>query len=302
MQIANAYSRGCLIAAARVVGDLGHTDLDDLLLEWGIDDLVAGRELGSRAQRGVAIGSYVVSHPLAQTADGVALSDALVRRAMDVWWKYGGDNTFGPEGERRNAFAAALPPQLRALLNEPIYITGELDKPMVQSDGRPPIGDMGSTPPATKRKTNKVFLVHGRDDHAKTTVTLFLERLGLDVTILHEQPNSGRTLLNKFLDEAADADFAVVLMTGDDMGRLAADTRTPPTLRARQNVVFELGFFTALIGPANVCALVADGVERPSDFESVVYVAYGPHTKWQQELARELKAAHLQINTEALLR
>jgi predicted nucleotide-binding protein len=108
--------------------------------------------------------------------------------------------------------------------------------------------------------SNKVFLVHGRDSGAMHEVARFLEKIGLDVTILHERPNRGRTLISKFQEESADISFAVVLMTPDDSGSFKGEKLSD---RARQNVVFELGFFIGRLGAENVCALVSRGVERP---------------------------------------
>jgi Predicted nucleotide-binding protein containing TIR-like domain len=68
-------------------------------------------------------------------------------------------------------------------------------------------------------------------------------------------------------------------------GKFAADSPT-----SSRNVVFELGFFIGRLGAPNVCALVSRGVERPSDFESVVYVEFD-YGQWKIELARELRAA-----------
>ena len=42
-------------------------------------------------------------------------------------------------------------------------------------------------------------------------------KLGLDPVILHEQPNKGRTIIEKF-EELADVAFAVILFTDDDVG------------------------------------------------------------------------------------
>jgi predicted nucleotide-binding protein len=134
---------------------------------------------------------------------------------------------------------------------------------------------------------NKVFLVHGRDPGALHEVARFLEKIGLDVTILHERPNKGRTLISKFEEESADIGYAVVLMTADDLGGLRG---AKPAERARQNVVFELGFFIGRLGAQNVCALISPGIERPSDFEAVVYIELDGG-KWKTELARELRAA-----------
>ena len=51
----------------------------------------------------------------------------------------------------------------------------------------------------------------------KLAVARTLEKLGLDAIILHEQPNLGKTIIEKFSDHA-DVSFAVVLLSPDDMG------------------------------------------------------------------------------------
>jgi predicted nucleotide-binding protein len=141
----------------------------------------------------------------------------------------------------------------------------------------------------------KIFIVHGRDSGPKHEVARFLEQLGLEPVILHERPNGGRTLISKFQEESADIHFAVVLMTPDDVGGLAGGA--PQNARARQNVILELGFFIGKLGAAKVCALVAGEIEKPSDFDAVVYVTFGPSGGWKTELARELR--HAGISFEA---
>lgn len=138
----------------------------------------------------------------------------------------------------------------------------------------------------------KVFIVHGHDEVTRETVALFLAQLGCEPIILHKQPNKGRTILTKFRDEATDVGFAVVLMTPDDHGgKQNAETRP----RARQNVVFELGFFIGVLGPERVAALVKGEVERPSDFDGVVYISLD-HADWKFSLAKELKAAEFDVD------
>lgn len=134
----------------------------------------------------------------------------------------------------------------------------------------------------------KVFVAHGREEAPRLEVANFLMRLGLEPVVLHERPNGGRTLITKFEEEASGVRFAVVLMTPDDVGALKGEPERP---RARQNVVFELGFFIGRLGLPKVCALMASGVEKPSDFDGVVYLSYGPGTDWKRELARELDDA-----------
>ena len=136
---------------------------------------------------------------------------------------------------------------------------------------------------------NKVFLVRGRDDEAKNAVALFLRAIGLEPIILHQRPNGGRHLLTKFREEAEGASFAVVLMLSDDEGGLTGATDRRP--RARQNVVFELGFFIGKLGPANVAALLQGDVEKPSDFDGIAYIPFDPSGRWKTDLARELHHA-----------
>jgi predicted nucleotide-binding protein len=142
--------------------------------------------------------------------------------------------------------------------------------------------------PIRRDLSRKVFLVHGRDDGAKSEVARFLSKIGLEEIILHERPNAGRHLLTKFQEESEGASFAVVLITPDDEGSLSGGA---PRKRARQNVVFELGFFIGKFGIGHVAALVKGDVEKPSDFEGVGYITLDPGGAWKGLLAREMKAA-----------
>lgn len=148
---------------------------------------------------------------------------------------------------------------------------------------------------------DKVFLVHGRDDNAKHKVTLFLKSsLNLQVVILDERPNKGRSVLTKFEQEASGAHYAVVLMTGDDLGhinsRLAGNPSPEQEVRSRQNVVFELGFFLGKLGTSKVCVLRSKDVTRPSDYEGIVYIDFDDGNQWKQKLAQELKVAGVEFN------
>jgi len=89
--------------------------------------------------------------------------------------------------------------------------------------------------------SNKVFIVHGRNNEIKGSVSRFLEKLGLEPIILHEQPNAGKTIIEKFL-EYADVSFAIILIAPDDRGGLINESFENQRPRARQNVILELGF------------------------------------------------------------
>lgn len=144
-------------------------------------------------------------------------------------------------------------------------------------------------------KDSKVFLVHGHSEEAVQETARFIEKLGLDLIILREQPSSGRTIIEKFID-FSDVGFAVVLLTGDDRGGTKATRFEEQQLRARQNVVLELGFFIGKLGRHRVCAICERNVEVPSDYSGVVFVARDPLGGWRLELAKEMKAAGLPID------
>lgn len=141
---------------------------------------------------------------------------------------------------------------------------------------------------------NQVFIVHGHDEVAKEAVARFVSRLGLDPIILHERPNAGRTIIEK-LEGHLDVDFAVVLLTPDDIGALATKPEeTRP--RARQNVVLELGLFLGALGRNRVCALHKGNVELPSDYDGVIYVPMDDAGGWRLLLAREIKQSGMRID------
>lgn len=147
--------------------------------------------------------------------------------------------------------------------------------------------------------SQKIFIVHGHDDAAKEATARFVEKLDLVPIILHEQPNKSRALVEKFEQESNVA-FAIVLLTPDDIGGKKGETPQNLKDRARQNVVFELGFFFAKLGRSKVCALTKGTIEKPSDIDGVTYIRM--EDNWKLELAKEFKAANIQFNHAGLFK
>jgi predicted nucleotide-binding protein len=143
--------------------------------------------------------------------------------------------------------------------------------------------------------SRKVFIVHGHNDAIRESCARFLERLDLQPIILHEQPNAGRTIIEKFQDYA-DVGFAVVLLTADDKGGTKHIDSAALKHRARQNVIFELGFFIGKLGGSKVCALYEDGVELPSDYNGVLFTPIDAAGTWKFQLCREIKAAGIDVD------
>jgi predicted nucleotide-binding protein len=149
--------------------------------------------------------------------------------------------------------------------------------------------------------TRKVFIVHGHDDALKNAVARFLSRVGLSPVILHELPNRGRTIIEKFIDHS-DVGFAIVLLTADDKGGLAAASSDEFGFRARQNVVMELGFFLGRLGRDRVAAIYDERVEMPSDYRGVLFLPYDRAGMWQHLLVKEIKAAGIPVDANRLYR
>lgn len=141
----------------------------------------------------------------------------------------------------------------------------------------------------------KIFLVHGHDVAAREQVTIFLERMGLDVISLDQQYNAGKTVIEKFEDNA-DVHFAVVLLTGDDIGGKGPDELRP---RPRQNVIFELGFFMGRLKRDRVCAIRSGEVELPSDIGGMVWLSL--EGRWKKDLAIELEKAGYPVQWRKLV-
>jgi len=152
----------------------------------------------------------------------------------------------------------------------------------------------------SKTASRKVFVVHGHDDGAREAVARFLEKIDFTPIILHEQPNQGRTIIEKF-EAHADVGFAVVLLTPDDMGSPREGAQQPQP-RARQNVVLELGYFIGKLGRDHVCAIKSGELEMPSDILGVVWTPFDISGAWRAALAKELQAAGHEIDWNKAMR
>ncbi|MBL7649679.1 MAG: nucleotide-binding protein [Candidatus Hydrogenedentes bacterium] len=249
-----APSRKSLLKARDVVSEWSHTKIDDLLLEAGVSGLNVEQGFGSRRKRANAIIQFAIDNPSALTAEHSLFSAYLAKQALKT-----SDHT---ESES---------PQTQAISSTPI--------------------DISEFAPAV-RSPNRVFVVHGQNDTARNAVVYFLESIGLEGIVLHEQPSMGRHLLTKFIEEAELVTFAVILMTDDDVGSLKEGVLRP---RARQNVILELGYFLARLGQSKVCALITPGLETPSDFDGIVYIRMDNESRWELELRRELVAAGMPV-------
>lgn len=138
----------------------------------------------------------------------------------------------------------------------------------------------------------RVFIVHGHDEALREQVKSFLKDQGIEPIILSERANNGKTIIEKLESESDGVKYAVILYTPDD------STNIKSKKRARQNVIFEHGYFTAKLGRQNVCVIMSDNVEKVGDNDGFVYV---PRDNWKIGLMRELRNAGFDVDANAIL-
>jgi predicted nucleotide-binding protein len=147
---------------------------------------------------------------------------------------------------------------------------------------------------ALPRDLSKVFVVHGRQEGPREAVGRFLERLGFEAIILHEQANQGRAVIEK-IEGYSDVGFAVVLLIAGREGET-------PRPHARQNVMLELGYFIGKLTRICVCTLKVGELEIPSEWRGGIDEPFDSGGAWKQTLACELEAAGYDIDWNKVMR
>ena len=149
-----------------------------------------------------------------------------------------------------------------------------------------------------EKSKNKVFVVHGHDSELKNDIDIFLRDLGLEPIILHRKADEGLTIIEKF-EKHSDVVYAFILLTPDDIGMTVKeyqkeDSKRKIEFRARQNVIFEFGYFAAKLGRRNVCCIYKEGVTLPNDISGLLYKKVNDTIdSIGYEIIKELKAAML---------
>lgn len=144
--------------------------------------------------------------------------------------------------------------------------------------------------------SDKIFIVHGHNSLMKETTARTLSKLGLAPIILHEQSDGGKTIIEKFEKNSSEVGFAIILLTADDEGK--ANKETELKSRARQNVVFEMGYFIGKLGRERVLLLLENGVEKPGDLDGIVYTPIDANDGWKLKLVKELKACNYNVSAD----
>lgn len=146
----------------------------------------------------------------------------------------------------------------------------------------------------------RVFIVHGHDDALRNEVVLTMQSVKLEPIVISGLPSGGRTIIEQ-IEHYSDVQYAVVLLTPDDIGHAKGHPGSARP-RARQNVVLELGYFMGKLGRDRVRALHRGDLELPSDYGGVLYTPVDRiNFDWRNELCRELDGAGLEVHLRGLL-
>ncbi len=151
-----------------------------------------------------------------------------------------------------------------------------------------------AAPEGAPVRARRVFVAHGRDERWKEAVAHVLELAGSEeVTILNDHPEERARLLEHIGEHAHGPRYAIVLLTADDIGAARLESTEEPyfTTRARQGVVFEMGFLVAALTPGRVCVLYEDGVELPCELDGISHVRLDLAGTWQPKLLLALRRA-----------
>lgn len=136
-----------------------------------------------------------------------------------------------------------------------------------------------------KLMNKKVFIVHGHNELLKEQVSNWLYSLELEPIVLHKQANGGTKSIIDKIERYSDVCCAIVLLTADDMGR--GDKEKSYKKRARQNVIFEAGYFIGKLTSEKVILLYEDGVELPGDLGGCIYILADEKGGWKELIRTE---------------
>jgi predicted nucleotide-binding protein len=161
-------------------------------------------------------------------------------------------------------------------------------------------GERASGADEDKTPPDSVFLVHGHDEPMLREVETFLSSVGVRPIIMQDVGDRSMSLLQKFFRVSGEAKFAIVMVSGDDLGaeKHKAERwmigKWALKLRARQNVILELGYFFGLLGWERVFVLQREDrgafrdFEMPSDLGGVPFVSFDTRGKWKGQIRERL--------------
>ena len=146
----------------------------------------------------------------------------------------------------------------------------------------------------------KVFIACGQDKEAKQNVAWSIQKLGLEVIIIDEQPSGALTQIEKLEKYTDDVGFTVALLTPDDVGK-PKDEFGKPNFRPSQDVIWELATLICKYGRDRICLLYKGKLELPSYMNGINLVPMDTNDGWILNLIQEMKSAGLLVDMSKVI-
>jgi predicted nucleotide-binding protein len=146
---------------------------------------------------------------------------------------------------------------------------------------------------------NKIFVAVNPNNEAKLKVARTLEKLELEPVILSDKANE-RNAAFEIIEGNPDAAFAVFILT-DDNGKGQKQMDADNNLKAKENLIFELGYIAGRVGVNQVCILYNNNAELPVHIQDIACIPLDSADHWQIALAKKLKAAGYKIDVNNII-
>jgi predicted nucleotide-binding protein len=121
----------------------------------------------------------------------------------------------------------------------------------------------------------RCFIVHGHNNSLVSDLKNFLQNnlKFPEPIILRERAKHGQTIIEAFEESARSVDLVFVLLTPDDIAAPPAEPDNTKR-RARQNVIFEMGYFYGALRRkrGRVIPLHQGACELPSDIAGITFI------------------------------
>ena len=119
----------------------------------------------------------------------------------------------------------------------------------------------------TNNENKKIFIGHGRS-HIWRALKDFIEgELKLPYEEFERISTAGKSINNRLEEMLEESCIAFIIMTGED-------EQPDGSLRARENVIHEVGLFQGRLGFEKAIILLEDGCARFSNIEGLIYLSF----------------------------
>ena len=119
----------------------------------------------------------------------------------------------------------------------------------------------------TNNGNRKIFIGHGRSDIWRELKDFIVETLGLEYEEFNRISPAGKATSNRLKEMLEVSCMAFLIMTGED-------EQADGSLRARDNVIHEVGLFQGKLGFEKAIILLEKGCENFSNIHGITYISF----------------------------